>query len=353
MQRCIDLAKNGLGTTYPNPLVGSVIVHNAKIIGEGWHKQAGQPHAEVNAINSIKNKEQLKDATIYVSLEPCSHFGKTPPCADLIINNGIKNVIIGSTDPNPKVAGNGIKKLIEAGCSVTVGVLEDKCSALNKRFFTFHNKKRPYIILKWAQTINGFIAPSEMRSNSKKIKDKNPVWITNTYSRQRTHQLRAQEQAILVGTNTVLTDNPSLTTRDWYGNSPTRIILDKKLKIPAEAAVLDGTVPTIIITEKKKEDSENRCFEVIDFQKNIAEQICNVLHKHKLQSVIIEGGAMTLQTFINANLWDEAYLFTGNAIFENGVKAPSFSEENKSSISLLSEEKIQNDTLQIFKNNPT
>ncbi|HBY69179.1 MAG: riboflavin biosynthesis protein RibD [Flavobacteriaceae bacterium] len=353
MQRCIDLAKNGLGTTYPNPLVGSVIVYNQSIIGEGWHYKAGEPHAEVNAINNVADKDLLQKATIYVSLEPCSHFGKTPPCADLIIANGIKSVVIGSTDPNPKVSGNGIKKLIEAGCDVTVGILEDECVHLNKRFFTFHNKKRPYIILKWAQTKDGFIAPTETSTCSKNITEQQPVWITNTYSRQRTHKLRAEEQAILVGSNTVIKDNPSLTTRDWKGNSPTRIVIDRKLKIPSEASIFDGSTPTIVLTEKPQQASGNTCYEVIDFQKNLAQQICKVLHTHNLQSLIIEGGAKTINTFIAENLWDEAHIFTGSPIFGNGVKAPNFSEEQKANISLLSEESLQNDTLQIFKNKTT
>ena len=334
-------------------MVGSVIVHNQKIIGEGYTSPYGGPHAEVNAINSVVDKNLLEKAAIYVSLEPCSHFGKTPPCADLIINNGIKTVVIGSTDPNPKVAGNGIKKLIEAGCDVTVGVLEQACIDLNKRFFTYHNKKRPYIILKWAQTKNGFIAPAEISNTSNNIIDQKPIWITNEYSRQRTHKLRAQEQAILVGTNTVLKDNPSLTAREWKGNSPTRIIIDKGLKIPSEASIFDGSVSTIILTEKQKETSGNTCYETIDFQKNVAQQICTVLYKHNLQSVIIEGGATTINTFIKENLWDEAYIFTGNPIFKDGVKAPGFSEEKHAEISLLSEENLQTDTLQIFKNNAT
>ncbi len=194
MMRCIELAKNGLGYTYPNPLVGSVIVYKDRIIGEGWHFQAGKPHAEVNAIQSVKDKSLLKQATIYVSLEPCSHFGKTPPCADLIITTGIKNVVVGSLDPNPKVSGRGIKKLEEAGCSVTTGVLEKECDTLNKRFFTFHKQKRPYIILKWAQTKNGFIAPLTRDKQA-------PVWISTIGSRQLVHKWRAEEQAILVGTN--------------------------------------------------------------------------------------------------------------------------------------------------------
>ena len=202
-----------MGTTYPNPLVGSVIVYENKIIGEGWHRQSGMPHAEVNAINGVKNKPLLKNATIYINLEPCSHTGKTPPCANLIIEKQIKNVVIGCKDPNPKVAGNGIKLLIKSGLKVTYGILENECEHLNKRFFSFFLKKRPYIILKWAETLDGFISPNEK-------KEKKPVWISNKNSRQLVHQWRAEEQAILVGTQTVVEDNPSLNTRDWYGNSP-------------------------------------------------------------------------------------------------------------------------------------
>ncbi len=337
MMRCIDLAKNGLGTTYPNPLVGSVIVYNDTIIGEGWHQKAGLPHAEVNAIQSVSNPSLLKDATIYVSLEPCSHFGKTPPCADLIIKNEIKNVVIGSLDPNPKVAGKGIKKLKDAGCNVVEGILKFECDDLNKRFFNYHIHKKPYIILKWAQTQDGFIAPEKRKNN-------NPVWITNKYSRQLVHKWRAEEQAILVGTQTVLDDNPSLTTRDWQGKSPIRIVLDRSFKIPAEATVLDRSVQTIIITEKEIENLENISFEAIDFSKDISIQICDLLYRYNIQSVIIEGGAKTLQTFIDANLWDEARVFTGNLVFKEGTKAPVISGE------IVSEEKIKEDMLRILKN---
>src|SRR5690606_25029239 len=267
MLRCIQLAKNGLGTTYPNPLVGSVILHKNKIIGEGWHYDTGLAHAEVNAIASVNEAKLLKDATIYVSLEPCSHFGKTPPCADLIIEKGIKKVVIGSTDPNPKVAGRGIKKLMEAGCEVIVGILENECNELNKRFFKFHSKKRPYILLKWDATADGL----NRRKNEKRNETK-PVWITNEFSRQLVHKMRAEEMAILVGTSTVLQDNPSLTVRDWNGENPLRIVIDKNLKIPQDFSVLDGKVETIVFNEKKAFQKGNLTFVKIGFSENIAEQ---------------------------------------------------------------------------------
>ncbi len=322
ISRCIALAKNGLGTTYPNPMVGSVIVYEDKIIGEGWHKKAGGPHAEVNAVNSVQDKSLLKKATIYVSLEPCSHFGKTPPCCNLIIENKIPNVVIGTVDPNIMVAGNGIKKLIEAGIHVTVGILEDECNELNKRFFTFHQKKRPYIILKWAQSQDGFIAPLEKA-------EKKPVWITNTYSRQLVHKWRTEEQSILVGTQTVIDDNPKLNSRDWQGNNPVRIVLDQNNRIPKESAVFDNQVKTIVFTDSKNTISEeNTTFEVIDFKQNIAEQIADSLYNHNIQSVIIEGGLQTLQTFIDANLWDEARIFTGKINLDKGIQAPLLPKTN-------------------------
>jgi diaminohydroxyphosphoribosylaminopyrimidine deaminase/5-amino-6-(5-phosphoribosylamino)uracil reductase len=354
MARCIQLAKNGLGTTYPNPLVGCVLVHNNAIIGEGYHYKAGLPHAEVNAVqNTIKafekkelttaQQEQLfKEATCYVSLEPCSHFGKTPPCADLLIAKGIKKVVVGSTDPNPKVAGRGIKKLMEAGCEVVIGVLEDACNDLNKRFFTFQNNKRPYIILKWAQTQDGFIAPVEQNEIA-------PVWISNQNSLQRAHKLRAEEQAILVGTTTVLKDNPSLTARHWKGDSPTRIILDRTLKIATNHTIYDGKEDTIIITEKIAENRENIKFIKTSFVDSLAENICKILYNQNIQSVIIEGGTKTIQTFINENLWDEALVFQGSKNFQQGVEAPQLemaqiSEKNPDST------RDKNDTLIYYKN---
>ncbi len=339
MNRCIALAQNGLGTTYPNPLVGSVIVLNNRIIGEGWHYQAGKPHAEVNAIASVKDPTTLKNATIYVSLEPCSHFGKTPPCSDLIIKMGIKKVVIGTIDPFAKVSGSGIQKLRDAGCDVRVGVLENQCKELNKRFFTFHTKKRPYIILKWAKTLDGFLAPNTKNERS-------PVWITNRYSKQLVHKWRAQEQAILSGSKTIIEDNPQLTVRNWHGKHPTRIIIDPSGKIPDDSAIFNPITKTIIITSERshKKNNDSVIYEIVKPKENLAPEICNLLYQHHIQSVIIEGGTYTLQSFIDNNLWDEARIFEGNTTFESGIKAPLL-KGNLRSVS-----KINNDTLSIYYN---
>ncbi len=326
IKRCIKLAKNGLGTTYPNPLVGSVIVYDGKIIGEGWHKKAGEAHAEVNAINSVKDPSLLSKSTIYVSLEPCSHFGKTPPCSDLIIKHKIPNVVIGTIDPFSKVSGNGVKKLMEAGANVTIGILEEECNELNKRFFTFHNKKRPYIILKWAETADGFIAPQNKTENK-------PVWITNSYSRQLVHKWRSEEQSILVGTQTVIDDNPKLDVRDWTGNNPVRIVLDKNNRISKESLIFDSSSKTILITDSQ-----------INHLENIASQLANYLYDSNLQSVIIEGGRQTLQTFIDANLWDEARVFKGETTFSSGTKAPIITGK------IAKKQKIESDELLIYSN---
>lgn len=337
IKRCIELAQNGLGTTYPNPMVGSVIVYDDQIIGEGWHKKAGEPHAEVNAVKSVKDKSLLKKATIYVSLEPCSHFGKTPPCCDLIIANEIPNVVVGTVDPNEKVAGKGILKLIEAGANVTVGVLEDECNELNKRFFTFHQKKRPYIILKWAESQDGFLAPEKADNQ-----DRKPIWITNSYSRQLVHKWRTEEQAILVGTQTVIDDNPKLNARDWSGNNPVRVVIDRENKIDDSSFIFDDNVKTIIFSnENKKTSTANTQFEVIDFSKNIIPEILDVLYKNQIQSIIIEGGRQTLQSFIDENIWDEARFFVGKPSFGNGTKAPIISRKNNTKTTILSDELIQ------------
>ena len=343
IKRCLELAEKGIGTTRPNPSVGAVVVYQDRIIGEGYTSAYGGNHAEVNAIHAVKNKEQLKEATIYVTLEPCSHYGKTPPCADLIVRSQIPNVVIGCIDTNSLVAGKGVERLKKAGCSVTVGVLEKECKEQHKRFFTVQNKKRPYIILKWAETNDSFVAP--LTKDEQK-----PVWISNQYSQQLVHKWRSEEHAILVGTNTVVADNPSLTVRSWTGRNPIRIVLDKNLRISQEANVFDANVKTILVTETREEErqiseeKENVIYEEIDFKTNIAQQICEVLQKHHIQSVIVEGGTKTLQTFIDAELWDEARVFIGNTEFRNGVKAPQIKGK------IINKESIDNDVLKIYLN---
>lgn len=342
IKRCIELAQNGLGRTYPNPMVGSVLVHNERIIGEGWHRKAGEPHAEVNAINSVRNRELLKKATIYVSLEPCSHYGKTPPCSNLIINSGIKDVVIGTVDPFSEVAGKGIKKLMDGGCRVHVGVLEEECRDVIIRFTTFHLKNRPYIILKWAESSDGFLSPERDQAERK------PIWISNRYSKQLVHKWRAEEQAILVGTKTAIADNPKLNTRLWKGPDPVRVVLDRKLRIPEDSVLFDGTAKTIVIsgekTEKEQQNRQNLIFEKADFDKDLASEVCRVLYKHEIQSVIIEGGRQTLQTFIDAGLWDEVRRVIGTVSFKNGIKAPDFSGRQ------VLERNIEGDQLKIYKN---
>ncbi|MCC8361272.1 bifunctional diaminohydroxyphosphoribosylaminopyrimidine deaminase/5-amino-6-(5-phosphoribosylamino)uracil reductase RibD [Salinimicrobium sediminilitoris] len=341
INRCIQLAQNGLGRTYPNPVVGSVIIYNDIIIGEGWHHKAGEPHAEVNAVNSVKDKDLLAKSAIYVSLEPCSHYGKTPPCSNLIIDSGIKKVVIGTVDPFSKVAGKGIKKLLDAGCEVRVGILEQQCRELNKRFFTFHTQQRPYIILKWAQSSDGFLAPLPLKNAERK-----PVWITGKYSQQLVHKWRSEEQAIMVGTNTAVADNPKLNTRMWQGNDPVRVVLDRNLRISQESHLFDASVKTIVLTEKSPEErsSKNVILETIDFEADLAQQVCEILFRHEIQSVIIEGGRETLQTFMTANLWDEARIFIGKPHFKEGVKAPEVAGR------LTSETNVDHDQLKIYLN---
>ena len=271
----------------------------------------------VNAVNSVKNPELLKDSTIYVSLEPCSHYGKTPPCSDLIIAKGIKKVVVGTVDPFAEVAGRGIKKLLDAGHEVIVGILDKECQEINKRFFTFHKKKRPYIILKWAESADGLIAPAPITR-----KKKEPVWITNPYSRQLVHKWRAQEQAILVGTQTALADNPSLTTREWAGPSPTRIVLDRKGTLPRNLQLFNHDAPTLVFTETESKEVANVNFIRVDFGESLIEQILDHLHTKGLQSLIVEGGAKTLQTFIDKGLWDEARIFKGETFLQQGIAAP-------------------------------
>jgi diaminohydroxyphosphoribosylaminopyrimidine deaminase/5-amino-6-(5-phosphoribosylamino)uracil reductase len=318
--RCIELSKNGLGTTRPNPSVGSVIVYEDKIIGEGYTSSYGGSHAEVNAIESVKDKSLLKNSTIYVSLEPCNHQGKTPPCSNHIIESEIKNVVVGCLDDNSLVSGAGIKFMKDNGCNVIVGVLENECRESNKRFFTFHNKQRPYIILKWAQSKDGFI--DKLRDGSS---PKQPNWISNTYSQQIVHQWRSEEQAIMVGTNTVIQDNPRLNVRKWSGQNPVRVILDNSMRIPIDFHVFDGSIETIVFTSSTSlfdNKKKNLKVEYIDYSRDVPQQICDTLYKNNIQSIIIEGGAQTIRGFINSDLWDEARIFIGDVEFGKGLKAP-------------------------------
>lgn len=343
MQRCLQIAKNGIGFTRPNPSVGAVIVLNDTIIAEGFTSKHGGNHAEVNAINAVKDKNILKEAAIYVTLEPCSHFGKTPPCADLIVKYQFKKVIIGCVDANDLVSGKGIERIEKSGIHVVVGVLENECKKHHNRFFTVQNKMRPFIILKWAETKNGFIYPKFISESV----EKKPIWISNKYSQQLVHKWRSKEHAILVGTNTAIADNPKLNVRSWAGNHPIRIVLDRKLRIPKNAHILDRSIQTIVFTEVRKEaleDGSNLIFETIDFSNNIAKQICDVLHKHQIQSLLIEGGSKTLQTFIDEGLWDEARVFIGENEFESGIEAPLISGK------LIAESVLKGDVLKIIAN---
>ena len=320
ISRCIELGKLGIGNTYPNPAVGSCIVYNNKIIGEGYTSSFGKNHAEINAINSVKIKSQLKESTLYVTLEPCSHHGKTPPCTNEIIKNKIPRVIIGIIDPHSKVSGNGIKKLKEAGIKVTLGVLENKCKDHHKRFLTYINKKRPYIILKWAETNDGFIAP--------KTKDEiKPIWISNKYSRQLVHKWRSKEQCLIVGRKTISEDNPELTTRDWCGKNPTVVIISKDNNLNNNSNVLNSKAKKIIISN-----------EIIDFKKPIANQITKILYKRNIISAIVEGGAKTLNTFLNENIWDEIRIFKSPLNFKNGIKSPRINIKPKNRTLIVEDE---------------
>ncbi|MEI6866749.1 bifunctional diaminohydroxyphosphoribosylaminopyrimidine deaminase/5-amino-6-(5-phosphoribosylamino)uracil reductase RibD [Flavicella sp.] len=341
MTRCLQLAQNGIGEARPNPSVGCVIVFEGSIIGEGYTSPYGRNHAEVNAISSVKEESLLKKATLYVTLEPCAHFGKTPPCADLIVKYKIPKVVVGCVDTHSVVAGKGIERLRVNGCEVKLGVLEEQCLEQHKRFFTVQNKNRPYVILKWAQSKDGFVAPLKKEENR-------PVWISNAYAQQIVHKWRSKEHAILVGTNTAIADNPKLNVRYWGGQSPVRIVLDKTLRIPASNSLFDGSVKTIVCTNvsvlSNAKSKNNLVFEGMNFSGNIVSELCRVLIKHQIQSVIIEGGSQTLQTFIKAGLWDEARVFYGDVVFEGGVRAPCFSEVK------IEEVDLKGTKLKIFKN---
>jgi diaminohydroxyphosphoribosylaminopyrimidine deaminase/5-amino-6-(5-phosphoribosylamino)uracil reductase len=315
MHRCIELARLGAGSVAPNPMVGAILVHNGRIIGEGYHQKFGEAHAEPNCIASVRSddKHLIRDSAMYVSLEPCAHYGKTPPCADLIISNEIPNVIVGCADPFKQVNGKGIEKLKNKGINVVQGVLEKECRELNKRFFTFYENDRPYIILKWAESANGKIAgPGSER-----------LRITNKFTNRLVHKWRSEESAILVGTTTAFSDNPELTTRLWSGNNPVRLVVDMDLKLSSSLKIFNNTAKTIVFNKQRHEERGHILFYQVTEGVSLVQQITNALYQLKIQSVIVEGGAKLLQSFIDEKMWDEARVIRNEQlIIGNGLASP-------------------------------
>ena len=327
MQRCIDLAQKGLGYTYPNPMVGSVVVYQGKIIGEGWHKKAGEPHAEVNAIASVKDKSLLAKSTIYVSLEPCNHFGKTPPCSHLIIKHNIPKVVVGCVDPFDQVSGTGIATLQSAGIKVVMGILEKECTALNRRFFCYHQKKRPYIVLKWAQSRDGFLAPKKAERNKQA-----PVFLSTKEEQILVHQWRTEEQSIAVGAQTVVDDNPKLTARWVNGNQPIRLVLDPDGRLDKQYSIFDASAITHHLTLSRVQgEKKHYLLNMLDY-----------LHKNNIHSVLVEGGRKTLEYFIEAELWDEARIFTTNKKLGDGIAAPQLPQVRnlKGGLTIVQQKKL-------------
>ncbi|MBL7725132.1 MAG: bifunctional diaminohydroxyphosphoribosylaminopyrimidine deaminase/5-amino-6-(5-phosphoribosylamino)uracil reductase RibD [Chitinophagaceae bacterium] len=350
MERCIELASQGAGSVAPNPMVGAVLVYNNRIIGEGWHQQYGQAHAEVNCIASVKeaDKKLIAESVMYVSLEPCAHFGKTPPCTDLIIRYQIPHVVIGCRDPFKEIDGRGIERLKAAGIKVELGILEEDCKELNKRFFTFHTKQRPYVILKWAQTADGFIAPPPPVGG---IRDSGMqrLFISNKYSNRLVHKWRSEEAAILVGTNTALVDDPELTTRLWPGNSPVRLVVDMNLRLPASLKLFDGSIKTIVFNAVKQEEKENLLFYKLERNKKFIPQLLETLYKLNIQSVLVEGGATLLQSFIDEGAWDEVRKIENEKLITGGgLPAPVMEAAIK-----ISEMKLLSDIITICKSPAT
>lgn len=347
MHRCLQLAQLGEGAVAPNPMVGAVLVYNDRIIGEGYHQQYGKAHAEVNCINSVAEEDKvlIPSATIYVSLEPCAHFGKTPPCADLIIEKGIKQVVVGCRDPFSEVNGKGIEKLRAAGVQVTLGILEKECRAINKRFFTFHSKHRPFIVLKWAQSADDKIANI----------DYSRVLISNAHTNRLVHHWRSQQMAILVGTNTALFDNPSLTTRLWPGNDPIRLVVDMDLRLPASLQLFNGAIPTIVFNKQKHTLEQLRKVDwatvgvqyyLVTEDVSLVHQIANALYQLQIQSVLVEGGALLIQSFIDEGLWDEANVITNEQmLLGQGLPAPILKEHT-----IIHTQYLQSDCIRIYQN---
>ncbi|QJX46905.1 bifunctional diaminohydroxyphosphoribosylaminopyrimidine deaminase/5-amino-6-(5-phosphoribosylamino)uracil reductase RibD [Hymenobacter taeanensis] len=312
MRRALDLARLGTGYARPNPIVGCVITHKGRIIGEGWHQQYGGPHAEVNAVASVTEQDLLPQSRVYVTLEPCSHYGKTPPCADLLIAKGVAEVVVCNLDPNPLVAGRGITKLREAGIAVETGLLEEEGRWLNRRFFTFQEKQRPYVVLKWAETADGYLAGPYFQ----------PVAISGRLAQVVVHQWRTEEQAILVGTRTALHDNPRLNVREWPGQNPIRLVIDKNLCLPPTHQLLDGSQPTIVYTYRERDATNNLAYEPLSAANDLFPQILHNLYERNVQSVLVEGGPTVLNSLLKDGLWDEARVIRSPKVLGGGVAAP-------------------------------
>ena len=334
IDKCISLARKGALDVSPNPMVGCVIVNNGEIIGEGYHKEYGKNHAEVNAIHSVKDKSELKNSILYVNLEPCCHHGKTPPCTDSIVKYNIPKVVIGCIDTFSKVSGQGMKKLKDNSVEVIYGVLEKECTELNKRFFCYHTKKRPYIILKWAKSKDNFIAP---------INQEKPFWMTSEKSKKLVHSWRAEEDAILVGRKTVVADNPSLTVRMCEGKNPIRIIIDKELSLDKKSNVFDDQAETIVFNNIKSAIIDKTTYLKADFN-NLNKDILNQLYNRDILSLIIEGGTITINSFIEKNLYDEIRVFTADKLLEKGINSPELPD-----INLIKTSIINNDKLEVYK----
>jgi diaminohydroxyphosphoribosylaminopyrimidine deaminase/5-amino-6-(5-phosphoribosylamino)uracil reductase len=331
MLRALELASLGEGYTRPNPMVGCVIVHNSRIIGEGWHRLYGKPHAEVNAIAAVDDKNLLSESTVYVTLEPCSHFGKTPPCADLLVKHRVKKVVICNHDPNPLVAGKGIRKLQEAGIEVEAGFLAENGTVLNRRFFTFHQQHRPYIVLKWAQTADGFIAGE----NSKQAA------ISGAAAKSLVHKWRTEEAAILVGTRTASHDNPKLNVRAWTGQNPLRLVIDKNLNLPPDLHLFDKSQPTLVYNYLRNEQlHENLELVRLEPEADLLGQLLADLHRRQIQSVLVEGGTVLLETFIRSGLWDEARVFRSPNRLNKGIAAPQFSLNTLTETTFIGEDQL-------------
>ena len=333
MERALQLARLGSGTVSPNPMVGCVIVHQGTIIGEGWHQQYGEAHAEVNAVNSVADQALLKESTCYVTLEPCSHHGKTPPCADMLVRHELKRVVVAVKDSNPLVGGKGIDRLKAAGIEVDYGVLEAEARALNSRFFTSIEKQRPYIILKWAQTADGFVARANYDSK----------WISGADSRLQVHQWRGQEDAIMVGTNTARYDNPRLNVRGTSGQDPIRVVIDKNLALNPDLNLFDGSQPTLCYNLLENKEAEGTTWVKVQGDQ-LLEDLLADLNERKVQSLFVEGGGYLLKTLIEKNLWDEARVFESEAIFGDGIAAPKLEVGYSESTS------IDKDVLKIYHN---